>query len=232
MEPAVTESAALKIVVDHHLDPAPFAGLYCVDEEATSTGEIVYRILRELDLRAMTPGAATALYCAIMTDTGSFRYPRVDPETFRICADLIERGADPVAIYSAVYERWTPGRIRLLGAMLEGLAVDCGGRLAHVTVTREVLRLTGTSEEDTDNFTSYPMSIRGVVVGILFLELEGEIKMSFRSRGAIPVNELAREFGGNGHLNAAGARIAGVPLDEVRMRVIAAATKYAEKGQQ
>jgi phosphoesterase RecJ-like protein len=119
--------------------------------------------------------------------------------------------------------------MRLLGLTLEGLTVEAGGKLAHVAISRSDLLRTGTTEEDTDNFTIYPMSIAGVVAGILFLELPGEVKISFRSRGAIPINELAKEFGGNGHLNAAGARVTGLPLDEVRRRVVAAAAKYVRE---
>jgi phosphoesterase RecJ-like protein len=131
-----------------------------------------------------------------------------------------------VAIYTNVYERWSRGRIHLLGEMLAGLRTESGGRLAHVSVSREMLSRTGTTEEDTDNFTTFPMSVEGVVAGILFLELQDGIKISFRSKGNIGINELAKEFGGNGHLNAAGARVSNGTLADVRQRVLAAAVKY------
>lgn len=224
----VLQSPAVKICIDHHLEPAPFADHYVLDDDATSTGEITYRLLERLGGPDFSPAAATALYTAIMTDTGSFRYPRVDPETHRMAAHLLERGADPVAIFSAVYEQWSPGRIHLLGAMLEGLTLEHDGRLAWTCITQDMLRSTRTSEEDTDNFTTYPMSIAGVQAGILFLELPRGLKISFRSRGDVPINELAKEFGGNGHRNAAGARIERGTLDEVRPLVIAAAEKYLD----
>jgi phosphoesterase RecJ-like protein len=228
MEPAVLASRAVKACIDHHLDPAPFADHYLVDDGATSTGEIIFRLLSSLAPGNLSPTAATALYCAIMTDTGSFRYPRVGAGTHRIIAQLIDAGADPVGIYSLVYERWSPGRIHLAGEMLAGLQLLADGRLAHVSVSREMLRRTGTTEEDTDNFTTYPMSLAGVVAGILFLELEDGVKISFRSRGSIPIHELAREFGGNGHRNAAGARVNGGTLADTRNAVLAAALKYVE----
>jgi phosphoesterase RecJ-like protein len=226
MEPFVLASPAVRVCIDHHLDPAPFAQHELLDDDATSTGEIVYRILMELHGTDLPPRIAQALYCAIMTDTGSFRYPRVGPETFRIAAHLVECGADPVALYSEVYERWSNGRLHLLGEMLAGLQLSAGGVLAHVTITQEMLSRTGTREEDIDNFTSYPMSIAGVVAGILFLELPDGVKISFRSRGEIPINELAKEFGGNGHKNAAGARVEAGALDEISARVLNAAGKY------
>ncbi|MDH3252841.1 MAG: bifunctional oligoribonuclease/PAP phosphatase NrnA, partial [Ignavibacteria bacterium] len=207
MERYVVESTAVKMCIDHHLDPAPFADQYFIDDDATSTGELLYRLLMQFQGTSLPPLIAQALYCAIMTDTGSFRYPRVDPEIHQIIAHLIECGADPVTIYQQVYERWSPGRIRLLGELLANITMAHAGKVAAITVTRESLSRTGTTEEETDNFTVYPMSIQGVIIGLLFLELPDGIKVSFRSKGNIPVNELAKEFGGNGHLNAAGAQL-------------------------
>jgi phosphoesterase RecJ-like protein len=222
----VAASSAVTLCIDHHLDPDPFARHYVIDDDATSTGEIVYQILLRLQGRVLSPAVASALYCAIMTDTGSFRFPRVDPAIHRIAAHLLECGADPVRVYGEVYERWSRGRIHLLGETLRSLATEGGGAIAHVAITRRMLESTGTTEEDTDNFTTYPMSVEGVVIGVLFLELDRGVKISFRSKGDIPINELAREFGGNGHLNAAGARVGDGSLDDVRRRVITAAQKY------
>jgi phosphoesterase RecJ-like protein len=231
MRPQVLASRAVKICIDHHLEPVPFADHYVIDDDATSTGEITFRLLEALGGPDFSPAVATALYTAIMTDTGSFRFPRVDAETHRMAAHLIERGADPVSAYAEVYERWSPGRIHLLGAMLEGLTTDHDGRLAWTCITQEMLKSTRTTEEDTDNFTTYPMSIAGVEAGILFLELPRGLKISFRSRGDVPINELAKEFGGNGHKNAAGARIENGTMEEVRPRVVAAAAKYLNKAE-
>ena len=226
MKDAVLGSPAIRVCIDHHLDPDPFASPALIDENATSTGEILYRLLYREGEEQPTGEIATALYCAIMTDTGSFRYPRTGPMTHAIAARLIECGADPVRTYAEVYERWSPGRIHLLGEVLAGLRTEFGGRLAHVTITRRMLSATGTSEEDTDNFTTYLMSVEGVLVGILFLEIEGGLKISFRSKGKIPVNALAVEFGGNGHRNAAGARITGGETAAARSRILSAAEKY------
>jgi phosphoesterase RecJ-like protein len=226
MKDSVLGSPAVRVCIDHHLDPSPFASPVLIDDNATSTGEILYRLLFREGEERPSAEAAAGLYCAIMTDTGSFRYPRTGPATHEIVSRLIDCGADPVGIYAEVYERWSPGRIRLLGEVLAGLAMEYGGRLAHVTVTREMLSRTGTREEDTDNFTTYPMSVAGVRVGILFLEIEGGVKISFRSKGTIPINALAMEFQGNGHKNAAGARLAGADTADLRSHVIAAAGKY------
>jgi phosphoesterase RecJ-like protein len=186
-------------------------------------------MLVRMNVQSISAPIAQALFCAIMTDTGSFRYPRVDPETFRICAHLIDCGADPVGIYHEVYEQWTPGRMELLGEALASLQTDFDGKLAYITITQDILKKTGTTEVDTDNFTTHPMSVKGVVAGILFLELGNGVKISFRSKGDIPINELAKEFGGNGHKNAAGARLYDVSLQQVQERVLKAAGKYVRR---
>jgi phosphoesterase RecJ-like protein len=226
LEQDIRASAAVKICIDHHPDGSPFADYTLIDEDASSTGEILYNLLTSIPGSSFSPTLASALYIAIMTDTGSFRYPRVDADVHRAVAHLLECGADPVTLYTKVYEQWSDGRIHLLGEMLAGLKLSAGGKIASVAIAGEMLRKTGTSEEDTDNFTTYPMSIAGVCVGILFLEIPGGVKISFRSRGEIPMNALAREFGGNGHKNAAGARVKGATLTDIQHHVLKAAEKY------
>jgi len=219
MQPGVEKSKAVKIIIDHHLDANSFADHYVVDEDATSTGEIIYRLAATFDPGLMDSTIAGALYTAIMTDTGSFRFPRTDPEIHAIVMKLIEAGADPVAIYSAVYENWSAGRMKLLGQALAGMETWYDGKVACMVCTQNMFKETGTTEVETDNFTNYPMSVKGVVVGIVINELHNGTKISFRSKGDIPVNRLAKEFDGGGHKNAAGARLYNVSLDETITRV-------------
>ncbi len=228
LEGPVRASKAHRVVVDHHLDPHPFADTYFIDDSATSTGELVFRLLSAYLRGPLGPEIAVALYTAIMTDTGSFRYPRTGAETHRIAARLIEEGADPPSIFSAVYETWSPGRMRLLGEALDTLTVSGNGSIAHMVTTRKMFAGTGTTEIETDTFSVYPMNIGKVRIGILFTELADGVKISFRSKGSIPVNRLAQEFGGNGHLNAAGARLHDVTLDVVVADVLRAARKYLD----
>lgn len=227
MEPSVLASRATKVVIDHHLEAQPFADLYLIDTDATSTGEIIFRLLTDISTQPLTGVMATALYAAIMTDTGSFRFPRTDADIHQIAATLLQYGVDPSAVYSNIYDTWTPGRMRLLGEMLDSMKTGYGGRLAYVVCTKKMFAATGTTEVETDNFTNYPMSVAGVRIGILVNELDDGVKVSFRSRGSIPVNELAKRFGGNGHLNAAGARIHGVTLAEILPRIVGEAEEFA-----
>jgi len=228
LEGPVLTSKARRVVVDHHLNPHPFADTYFIDDGATSTGELVFRLLTTLPGGPLGPDIAVPLYTAIMTDTGSFRYPRTGAETHRIIARLIEEGADPPSIFSSVYETWSPGRMRLLGEALDTLSVSHGGSVAHMLTTRKMFSGTGTTEIETDTFSVYPMNIGNVRIGMLFTELNDGVKISFRSKGSIPVNQLAQEFGGNGHLNAAGARLHNIPLDSVVADVLKAVKKYID----
>lgn len=226
MEPFVESSSAEKIVIDHHLDPGNFPAHYLIDEDSTATGEIVYKLLVELDDTLFDKTIAQSLYTAIMTDTGSFRYPRTDAETHAIASKLIEYGAEPTEIFSRVYESWSPGHMRLLGMALTAMQTTYDGKLAYLVCTQNMFKETDTSEVDTDNFASYPMSVQGVLIGVLINELPNGTKISFRSKGDIPVNELAKEFGGGGHKNAAGARLHNVSLEDTIKMVTEKTRKY------
>lgn len=226
LEPFVRQSTAPKVVIDHHLEPQPFADQCIIDEDSTSTGELIFRLLGAMQEVKLDREIAEALYTAIMTDTGSFRFPRTDPETHQIVARLLECGVDPTTIFVNVYENWTPGRMRLLGEVLDSMKTAYDGKLAYVVCTQKMFKDTGTTEVETDNFTNYPMSIKGVRVGVLFNELHNGVKISFRSKGSIPINQLAKEFGGNGHLNAAGARLFDVRLEEIVNAVVEKTGKY------
>lgn len=226
MKEYVMESRANKICIDHHLDREKFADLYLIDEKATATGEIVYNLLKFLDSGAITKPIAEALYAAIMTDTGSFRFPKTDVETHHIIADLLLHGADPTEIYQKIFEEVPVNKLKLLGRALTSLSVVHGGKVATIILLRKDFSETQTTEEDTDNMINYAMSIGGVQVGLMFIELENGVKVSFRSKGDIAINALAKEFGGNGHKNAAGARIRGGTLPDVVIRVTERAVDY------
>lgn len=226
LEPFVRETRAIKICIDHHLDKDDTADLYLIDESATATGEIVYRLIQYLNGESIDPEIARALYTAIMTDTGSFRFPKTDPEIHRVAAHLIELGADPPTIFQEIYEKSTVNTLHLLGKALSNLKTACSGRVAYMVVTRQMFEETGTKEYETDNFIDFTMRIGGVQIGLLFNELEDGVKISFRSKGDIPVNKLAKEFGGNGHLNAAGARLFNARLEETIKAVLEKAGSY------
>lgn len=227
MNDLVLQSKAYKICIDHHLDQAKFADLYLIDETSPASGEIVYRLLSYLNPKAITRKIADALYVAIMTDTGSFRFPKTDVETHSIIADLLARGADPSVLYQKVFEEGKINRLQLLGKALESLDTAADGKVAYMVLPRSAFAETQTVEADTDTMINHTMTIGGVLIGMLFVELEEGVKVSFRSKGNIPVNELAKEFGGNGHKNAAGARSTSKQLNEFVQKVVERAAAYA-----
>ncbi|MBS4028963.1 MAG: bifunctional oligoribonuclease/PAP phosphatase NrnA [Ignavibacteriales bacterium] len=230
MEQFVKNSSATKVIVDHHLEPEMFADEYFIDDGFSSTGEIVFNLLdaireEKTDVN-FDKQIATELYIAIMTDTGSFRFPRTNIETHLIIAELLSYGVDPTEAFANVYERWSKGRMILLGKALDEMKFAFDNKLAYIVCTKKMFEETQTNVEETDSFTTFPMSIEGVLGAVLINELDNGVKISFRSKGNIPFNELAKEYNGGGHKNAAGTRVHNVQLNEIVKDVIAKAEKY------
>ena len=199
-------------VIDHHLEPKQFASSYFIDTEACSTGELIVRLIRHampVIGGKISPKAAMALYVAIMTDTGSFRFPRTDSEIFRMCADLLDLGADPVRAYNEVYNTSPSSRLLLLRECLNSLEYHYDGRMALQIILRSQLEQTGALEEDVDGFVQMPFQVKGIMLSVFLLELKEGWKISTRSKDNVSAARFAQSFGGNGHFNAAGARVYG-----------------------
>jgi len=226
MEEAVHQSPATKIVIDHHLDKGEIADHYIVDESAAATGEIVYKLLAKAMENKLTDTIANALYTAIMTDTGSYRFPKTNYNTHLMTAELLKYNVNPADIYQEVYERGSATRLVLLGETLSTLQLHHDGRVATMYIPAQLFEQTDTDIAETDGFVNYAMQIDNVQIGLLFTENGNDIKISFRSRGDVWVNELAKEFNGNGHQHAAGATVHGGNLQDVMKKVIEAAPKH------
>ena len=141
-------------------------------------------------------------------DTGWFRHTNTRPGTLRPAAELIESGAEISAIYQSLFERNTLGRLRLMGQTLSALQVDMGGKVAYATISRHDLERTGAIPQDSEDLVDFTVSLRGVEVGMLFIEqARGGVKVSFRSRNGIDCARLAASLGGGGHRAAAGATL-------------------------
>lgn len=222
----VGSSRGLKVLVDHHTHPEEWFDVAFTRQTASSTGELVYEIIAAYDAELIDTEIATALYAAIMTDTGSFRYSSVTPAVHRIVADILERGSlSPAPIHIAVFDTRTTESLRLLGRVLETVTLLFEGQVSYMAITPRMLEDTGASSEDTEGFVNYALSIDGVKAAILFFETEGGTKMSFRSKGDAHVNEWARAFGGGGHKNASGAYLT-EPIDRAIEMVTAAAPRF------
>jgi len=214
--------------VDHHASPGTLPdGPRYVDPTASATGELIFEIAMA-NQWPVNGATAQALYVAIMTDTGGFRFSNTHPRTLRIAADLLEVGLDPEQIYTQVYANAPAGRPRLLAEALQTLVVEPEHGLAWVTIPPGALERLGLTADDLDGVVEYPRSIAGVRMALLFREIsQGRVKVSLRSVGDVDVAAFAKPFGGGGHTKAAGLSVAG-PLADVQAAVLRAAREYLD----
>lgn len=193
-------------VIDHHETEKEFGQIRWIEPRAAATGIMVHSLLKKLGV-TITRDMATNLYTAIAIDTGTFRYSNVTSEVLRAAAELVDRGADPAAIAGGLYETWSKGRFQLLIGVLNTLEII--DTLAMTVATNEMFMRTGTSAEDTENFSNFPRMMSGITVSAFFRETEDGWKVSLRSKGDVNVAQIADRFRGGGHRNAAGYRVKG-----------------------
>jgi len=189
------------------------------DVTAAATGELIFELCEALGTE-VGPQAATALYCAIATDTGWFRFPSTTSRTMRIAGQLIDRGAEPHVLYRLIHEQRTIGRLRLSGRVIGRINIDCDGRLGYLTVSVQDYKETGAIPADTEDLVNQCLTVVGVEAAFIAIEQpNGNVKVSFRSRLEIDVAEVAAQFGGGGHKQAAGATLPG-PLADALAKVL------------
>ncbi len=204
-----------RLVIDHHVSQDDLGAQFIKDTSAEATGTLVLSAVGALGA-TLTREVATGLLTAIAMDTGWFRHPNTRPGTLRAGAELIEAGADIAAIYRDLFERNTLGRLRLMGETLSGLQIDLDGRLAYATISRADLERTGAIPQDSEDLIDFTVSVRGVEVGLLFIEqARGGVKVSLRSRNGLDCARLAATLGGGGHRAAAGVTLAGPMAENV-----------------
>lgn len=223
-------TGAESFLIDHHTMPEDWFDARYVRESASSTGELVYEIVEAWEEATgetlLDLDTATLLYAAVMTDTGSFRYPATTARVHRLVADLMERtGLSPTPVHEAIYDGKRLGALRLLADALRTITLHASGRVATMTLSRRLLQASEAHTDETEGFVNYALSLRGVDVAILFTETANGVKISFRSKGDNHVHEWARAFGGGGHRNASGAFVKR-PLDALVADVVAAAPRF------
>lgn len=196
------------LTIDHHPPFGPPLGEISVrDPTACATGELVYELFR-LAGTEPTLSEATALYVALVTDTGSFRFANTTPRTHEIAAELVRIGVEPEAMYRRLYATYTLEGLALTRRALEALEVHEELPVAWITLNPADMQITGSAKDDLDAIVEYPRRIRGVEVAALFRGLpDGRTKVSLRSAGETDVAAVARELGGGGHTKAAGALV-------------------------
>lgn len=225
LEELITEFN-LVINIDHHVSNTRYGDIVWVEDDRSSTGEMLYDLYKIFRVR-LDYKSALYIYSAIITDSGCFRHAGTSPRTHKIAADLLELGIKPYWVYSQIYERNTLNKIRILGICLENVHEDNG--IVWVEITEKMLKKYKTQREDVEGVIDFLRTIQKAEVAVVFQEVEGGVKVTFRSRNPhIDVNKIAKYFGGGGHKMASGCKLAG-NLRDVRERVIKVIKKFINK---
>ncbi len=208
LEPVIRAASGQKWMIDHHLDPEDFASLSYWDSDAAATAQLIYTFICSVngDEEGITSEIATCLYAGIMTDTGSFRFRSTTAAVHKIIASLIDAGAKNWEIHEQVYNSSTENRLKFLGyCLLNCLEVIPEYNTAVFSVSKEDLRKFDVTTGDTEGLVNYALSVKGIRLAALFIDRTELIKLSLRSIGDIPCNEICKKyFNGGGHLNASG----------------------------
>jgi nanoRNase/pAp phosphatase (c-di-AMP/oligoRNAs hydrolase) len=213
-------SSLPRVCIDHHVNPDDdFADVMASDTTAAATGVLVYELIEALG-GEVSRAQAVALYTALITDTGTFRFSNTDARVFRVAATLTERGATPVDLYKAAFGSKSWGTGRLLGPVLSTVQSAADGRLVWIHATLDMVNTSRGSYDDMDGFADLVRAIDGVELVLFFKETgDGNIKVSLRSNGNVDAYVIAEHFGGGGHRMASGMRVDG-PMNEAIDKVV------------
>lgn len=223
------KKAKVIINIDHHLGNKKLGKYNYVDTKASAVGEQIYELTRVMGFE-IDREIALCLYVGILTDTGSFRQSNTTFRAHEIVAHLMKIGdLKPAQITHQVYETQLPSAIKLLSMTLDTLERSEDGRIAWMTITDEMFQETATTKAEAENFINYVRSVKGSEVAILFTELaRDEVKVSFRSKSSADVNNIAKTFGGGGHLRASACTIKG-DMEEVKQKVLREVEKQLKR---
>ncbi len=229
----VAKSPAMRVLVDHHIDPAVPARYVYSDTQRIATSEMVYLLAEKTGLLPhLDKEGATCLYTGILTDSGQFAFPKTSAGTHRIVASLLDLGVDNYEVYRHIYMNFAPSRLILLGEALSNLHFCTDSAAVCMTLTQDELDRGGFHKGDTEGFVNYGLTMRGINLSCIFVENRGEgiIKVSLRSKGRFSVNDMAREFFfGGGHLNAAGGQLPYTDMQQAVATFERAVTQYRQQ---
>jgi phosphoesterase RecJ-like protein len=230
MEKAVLESPARKIMIDHHLHPEDFCSIVISHPNISSTSELIFRLICRMGYFSdITYEGAQCIYTGMMTDTGGFTYNSNNREIYFIISELLSKGIDKDDIYRKVFNTYSESRLRLMGYILTNMKTYPEMRSALITLKASEQKNFSYIKGDSEGFVNIPLTIKNTVLSC-FLREDTEkhmIKVSLRSVGTFPCNQLASEFfGGGGHLNASGGEFYGT-MDEAIARFEEALQKFA-----
>lgn len=203
--------------IDHHPGNTGYGAINWVDESAAACGEMVFTLIEALGV-PLTPAIATHVYLAVLTDTGSFHFSHLSPRTYEIARRCVEAGADPQWIARTHYDSNSLSRVRIFGAVMNGMVIVDEGRVALLSITRATMADLGGTNDDLEGLINFPLTVKDIEAVAFFKEVgDGDWRVSLRSKGRVDIGAIARTFGGGGHTNAAGCSATGT-LDGVNMR--------------
>jgi len=207
------------INIDHHAGNRMYGALNWHDESSAACGEMVFDLIRALGV-PLSLEIATHVYLAILTDTGSFHHSHITPRTFDICRQCVEAGVTPAVMARRVFDSNSFGKLKLIGALLDGMELVDDGRLAVLYMDDQMLAATGSTNNDTEGLINLPLTAREIQAVVFFKTVgNGDVRVSMRSKYDVDVRRVASEFGGGGHKNAAGFTVAG-HLGDVRAGIV------------
>ncbi|MDD4496373.1 MAG: bifunctional oligoribonuclease/PAP phosphatase NrnA [Eubacteriales bacterium] len=213
------EKAEATINVDHHTTNTYFAQHNIICDGCSSTGEIIFKFLEYSGVE-IDKEIAEALYVAITTDTGGFRYSNTTSETHIVASRLLEKGIDVSDISKKVFDTVSKEKVLMMGEAIKSLKLLDGGKLAVITITYESIGKIAKHDEDTEGLVNIGRNIDGVEVSVLFKSTpEGKVKVNLRSNEYVDVSKVASHFSGGGHIRASGCIISG-ELEDVKVQVI------------
>jgi phosphoesterase RecJ-like protein len=207
------------INIDHHVGNTMYGAVNWFDLSASACGELVFTLIQALGV-PLTPEIATHIYLAILTDTGSFHHSNITPRTFDICRQVTEAGINPASMARRVFDSNSFGKLKLIGHLLDSMEMYADGRLAAMCLSQDMLDQADSTLNDTEGIINLPLTAREIQAVVFFKALEpGLVRVSMRSKYDVDVRAVAAEYGGGGHINAAGFAVTG-KVSEVRGSII------------
>jgi phosphoesterase RecJ-like protein len=222
----IVRGAPTIIAIDHHARLEPYAHLADWEPAAAAVGQQVHDLIARMNVE-VDRTIALCLQTALVTDTGVFRYPNATPEALRLAATLAERGAPVSEVVRRVYEQQPASTLRLLGHALTGMSLHHDGAVAVAVIGPDMLGAAGAGPGETSGIAAVLRTIVGVRLAMTFEDDHGIVRVSLRSRDAVRADRVARELGGGGHAEAAGADVPGT-LDDTVRRALALAAREIE----
>ncbi len=215
----------IDLCIDHHPSNSCYAVRCCIDPKAAATCEMIYAVLKLLDVE-IDKAIAACLYTGITTDTGCFKYTNVTPTTYRIAADLVETGMNAPKINREMFDTKSLAHMEMERRVIDTMEYFYDNRVAVIVITQKMIEETGAKEDDMEGLSSIPRQVKGVLIGVSIREkAAGGYKISLRAQHPVNASQICAEFGGGGHAGAAGCTF-DTTLEEARAQMLRAIGKY------